>query len=129
MDIEVCLTSEPIPERAEFGRSRLEGAGSLVEFRGIVRGEEEGEAIQALNYEAYESMAVNVIREILSELSAEYPCRVVRVIHRHGRIPVGEAAIYVGVCSKHRREGIGLLADFMDRLKRDVPIWKAGVIV
>jgi molybdopterin synthase catalytic subunit len=46
------------------------------------------------------------------------------VIHRVGIVPVGEAAIYVGIAARHRAEAFGLLDEFMNRLKQDVPIWK-----
>ena len=80
--------------------------------------------IRALEYEAYPEMAEREIRRLLREISARHPCRAAKVIHRVGVIPAGETAIYVGVASPHRGEAIALLAEFMDRLKQDVPIWK-----
>ena len=90
----------------------------------MVRGEENGQAISALEYEAYPEMAEREIRHILESLAAKHPCLAAKVIHRVGVIPVGDTAIYVGVASPHRAEAIALLAEFMDRLKQDVPIWK-----
>jgi len=101
--------------------------GASVEFKGIVRKEEKGSIIMGLDYEAYESMAKKVMREILEKLALVHPFKSALVIHRIGSIPVGEAAIYVRVTSKHRREAISALSEFMDRLKEDVPIWKVGV--
>ena len=69
-------------------------------------------------------MAGREIRRLLQEISARHPCRAAKVIHRVGVIPVGETAIYVGVASPHSGEAIALLAEFMDQLKQDVPIWK-----
>lgn len=148
MTIEVQLTEHPIPERIPaapvvpalagppFARGDSEPAkagtmsgwpvGAWVEFRGIVRGEENGKVIAALEYEAYPEMAVREMRRLLTELSAIHPCLAAQVIHRVGLIPVGEAAIYVGIAARHRAEGFALLAAFMDRLKQDVPIWKRG---
>ncbi len=100
------------------------GCGSAVTFSGIVRGEENGAAIEGLYYEAYEPMARRVMHDLLSELAHTHPCERVRVAHRIGWVPVGEAAIIVQVYSRHRQEGFNLLAAFMDRLKQDVPIWK-----
>ncbi len=76
-----------------------------MEFRGVVRGEENGKTISALEYEAYPEMTEREIRRILESLAAEFPCLAVKVIHRVGVIPVGETAIYVGVASSHRGEG------------------------
>lgn len=123
MEVLVSFTSSVIEEpRLPLAT----GAGSQVEFRGVVRGEENGAPISALRYEIYPAMAEKVIREIISDLTHSGPCLRVIVIHRHGIVPVGEAAIYLRVDSKHRGEGIRLLEEFMNRLKKDVPIWKTG---
>jgi molybdopterin synthase catalytic subunit len=122
MEISIELTLEPIP-RAPSWPVGAE-VGSLVEFFGLVRGEENGAEITALDYEAYEEMAKKIMREKILRLGKKYPCRAVRVVHRTGRVPVGESAIYVGVQSRHRQEGFLFLQEFMDELKRDVPIWK-----
>ncbi len=126
MQIEIQLTNEPIAEKIS---PLLSGgmAGAWVEFRGVVRGEENGQAISALEYEAYQEMAGRETRRILETLAEQHPCLAVKVIHRTGIIPVGDTAIYVGVGAPHRAEAIALLAGFMDRLKQDVPIWKRGV--
>jgi len=142
MEIEVQLTGFPIAEKifppvvARASRpfdenQKLAGGtpaplshGAWLEFRGVVRGEENGKAISALEYEAYPEMADREIRRLLQEISARHPCQAVKVIHRVGVIPAGETSIYVGVASPHRGEAIALLAEFMDRLKQDVPIWK-----
>ena len=101
------------------------GAGALVRFEGRVRGEEKGATIDALQYEAYASMAKQQMEKIARNLDARHPCLAVRVRHRVGRVPVGEAAILVEISARHRREAFAFLAEFMDELKRDVPIWKA----
>jgi molybdopterin synthase catalytic subunit len=69
-------------------------------------------------------MARSEMGRIARELSAQYPCQVVEIIHRIGRVPVGEASIVVRIEAKHRAEAFGMLAEFMNRMKRDVPIWK-----
>ena len=123
MEIEFQLTSEPVAETIPPPQS-LGKQGAWLEFRGVVRGEENGRPISALEYEVYPEMARREIRRLLQEISTRHPCFAARVIHRIGIIPVGETAIYVGVASPHRAEAIALLAEFMDRLKQDVPIWK-----
>jgi molybdopterin synthase catalytic subunit len=122
MQIEIHLTRAPIAET--WSPLPVAGAGAWVEFRGVVRGEEEGQPIAALEYEAYSPMAEREIRRIIADIAQRQPCLQVRVVHRVGVIPVGEAAIAVGVAAKHRAEAFALLAEFMDRLKQDVPIWK-----
>jgi molybdopterin synthase catalytic subunit len=122
METDIQLTNESIPEYLEPVTTAAVGA--WVEFRGLVRGEEAGRAIAALEYEAYAPMALSEIRRVIHELAERHPCLGVRVIHRLGVVPVGEAAIYVGVASRHRAEAFAFLAGFMDDLKKDVPIWK-----
>ena len=127
MEIEVQLTGRPIPE-AISATTPLGARGAWLEFRGVVRDEEGGHSIAALEYEAYPEMAVREMRRILESLDARFPCLAARVIHRVGVIPAGEAAIYVGIAAAHRGEAIALLREFMDRLKQDVPIWKRGAV-
>lgn len=122
MKIEVEITREAVAARGVTSASV--GCGAVVEFAGVVRGEEDGAAIAALDYEAYEAMARSEIARILRELAAEFPCESVVVRHRVGRVPVGEASIVVRVEAKHRAEAFGMVAAFMDCLKKDVPIWK-----
>lgn len=98
--------------------------GALAEFSGLVRGEENGRAIAALEYEAYSPMAERVMRDLLTEIGARHPCLFVRVTHRLGIVPVGEAAIHIVTAARHRAEAFAMLTEFMDRLKQDVPIWK-----
>jgi molybdopterin molybdotransferase len=125
MEIEIQLTAEPIAEKIPpWGGGSTTGA--WLEFRGVVRGEESGQPISALEYEAYPEMAERELRRILESLAKKFPCLAAKVIHRVGIIPVGDTAIYVGIGAAHRGEAIALLAEFMDRLKQDVPIWKRG---
>jgi molybdopterin synthase catalytic subunit len=73
-------------------------------------------------------MAHRKIKRILDELGTAHPCTAVSVIHRHGTVLVGESAVFVGISARHRREAFDMLFSFMDRLKNDVPIWKAEVL-
>ena len=124
MWIDIILTQEPIARPQTWPVPSDPETGSLVEFFGIVR-ETEGEStIPSLRYEAYASMAEKVMREKIAELEKKHPCQAIRIVHRLGIVPKGESAIYVGIQSRHRREGFLFLQDFMDEFKKDVPIWK-----
>jgi molybdopterin synthase catalytic subunit len=123
MKIEVELVTESIEARWAAPMA-ARGSGAVAEFRGIVRGEENGAPISALRYEAYETMARREIARILGEEAVAHPCERAVVVHRHGWIPVGEIAILVWVEARHRGPAFALLMAFMDRLKQDVPIWK-----
>lgn len=123
MQIEVEIVDVPLEEYVARPEASAT-AGALAEFWGTVRDEEGGVRIAALHYEAYGAMAKRQMETILLDLEATFPCERVLVVHRRGWVPVKEAAIYVGVQARHRKEAFGLLTAFMDRLKRDVPIWK-----
>lgn len=122
MKLAIKFTAEPIVIPPLSLPSREIGA--VVEFHGIVR-EMEGEtALDGLFYEAYQSMAEKVLEKHLLELGALHECAAVLFIHRTGWVPVGEASLYLRVASSHRAEALRFLADSIDRLKLDVPIWK-----
>ena len=124
MKIEIELTHKPIARPQAWTEPLDAEAGSLIEFFGLVRETEGAEKIAALNYEAYASMAEKIMREKMAQLEKKHPCQAIRVVHRLGLVPRGESAIYVGIRSRHRDEGFRMLEEFMDELKKDVPIWK-----
>ena len=124
MEVTIELAQDPIT-RPQTWRVPVDSeTGSLVEFYGIVRETEGTEKISSLRYEAYAAMAEKVMREKIATLEKKHPCRAIRIVHRLGIIPIGESAIYVGIQSRHRREGFLFLQEFMDEFKKDVPIWK-----
>jgi molybdopterin synthase catalytic subunit len=122
MQIEIQFTGEPIVVPAISLPSREIGA--VVEFHGIVREMEGDQALEGLFYEAYETMARKVLERHLRELGEIHGTAAVRFIHRTGWVPVGEASLYLSVASAHRGEALRFMADAIDRLKLDVPIWK-----
>ncbi len=128
MDIRIELTPHPIPVARPLPRELSGTAGAIAEFQGIVRAQEAGREIGALEYEAYPAMAERMMRRLCTELAAGGDCQFVSVTHRIGVVPVGEAAIHVVVASRHRAAAFALLTGFMDRLKQDVPIWKARAL-
>jgi molybdopterin synthase catalytic subunit len=124
MNVEVKISSWPI-NTARAWPAELDGkAGARAEFTGVVRSEEDGRAIAALEYEAYSPMAERTMQAIIEELARQHPCLFVRVTHRVGLVRVGEAAIHVAAAAPHRAAALAMVAGFVDRLKQDVPIWK-----
>ena len=124
MKIDIELTQARISSKFGASTEWRGKAGALVEFSGLVRDEENDRVIASLDYEAYSTMALKSMRGILESLALPYPCLEVRVMHRVGTVPASEAAIKVAIWARHRTEAFGLLATFMDRLKKEVPIWK-----
>ena len=94
MEIEIQLTNEPIAEKIS-PPSNLGPVGAWLEFRGIVRDEENGQKVSALEYEAYPEMATREIRRLIETISTRHPCLAARVIHRLGVVPICEAVIYI----------------------------------
>jgi molybdopterin synthase catalytic subunit len=123
MEIEIEFTDQPIRAKKILPRR---GVGTVLEFQGVVRDLEAGTKISSLVYEIYEPMAEKTVRRILEKLGGDHSCVCVRVVHRFGTVPAGEVSIHVRVESVHRAEGLWLMEKFMNLLKTDVPIWKAG---
>lgn len=110
------------------GRCDLAGStGAWLDFWGIVRAEEDSSPILALEYEAHEEMARHQLEKILERLQGEHPLLAMLVVHRLGVVLVGEASLLVRIFSPHRGEALRACADFIDELKRWVPIWKHAV--
>lgn len=125
MRTEIVFTHEPVVAPGLTLESREVGA--CVEFYGIVRELEGGAALRGLGYEAYEPMARRHLERIFAELCAAHPVEAVIFIHRLGCVPVGEASMFVRVLSAHRGEALAFCGGAIDRMKRDVPIWKRSV--
>ena len=98
--------------------------GSVLEFQGLVREQEDGSALTGLFYEAYQPMAHSRLQYHCLELQERHPVAGVRFIHRLGWVPAGEASLFIRVVSSHRAEGLDFLSELVVRLKQDVPIWK-----
>lgn len=99
-------------------------AGGVVTFEGRVRSTNEGHQVQALEYEAYDEMAVKEGEKILAEARDRFPIVDAVCVHRVGLLQLGEVAIRVEVASGHRREAFEACEFIVDETKRRVPIWK-----
>ena len=98
--------------------------GGVASFVGIVRRENAGKRVVAVEYHAYPAMAEKVMREIGAELERLFGSLRIAMVHRTGRLSVGEASVAIAVGAAHRREALGAVAHAIERLKHEVPIWK-----
>jgi MoaE-MoaD fusion protein len=98
--------------------------GALVVFDGFVRNHFKGQQTLYLEYHAYESMALAKMREIGTEIRAKFPVHRIAIIHRLGRLEVGETSVLIAVSSAHRAAAFDACRYAIDTLKRVVPIWK-----
>jgi len=98
--------------------------GAVVVFDGIVRNHSAGRRTLYLEYEAYEPMALRKMQEIGAELRKKFPVHRIALVHRLGRLEIGETSVLVAVSSPHRRAAFDACRLAIDTLKRTVPIWK-----
>jgi molybdopterin converting factor subunit 1 len=119
-----ALTREPI-DAAGVGKELLRGEdGALVNFEGVVRNNTKGRATRFLDYECYEPMAVKIMAEIGREIARTHPIGRIAMIHRLGRMQIGETSVAVIVTAPHRKPAFDAALEGINRLKRIVPIWK-----
>ena len=117
-----------VRERIETRRV-LEGIkraedGAAVVFEGVVRDNTRGRRTLYLNYEAYEDMAVKQMEELSEQALSRFPIRDVAILHRLGRLEIGEISVLIVVASAHRAAAFDACRWLIDTLKRTVPIWK-----
>jgi molybdopterin synthase catalytic subunit len=104
-------------------------AGAIVHFLGVVRNNTEGREVSYLEYEAYPPMAEKKMAEIAQEIHEKWGLDRVAMIHRVGRLEIGEVSVAVAVASPHRKDAFEACHYAMNRLKQIVPIWKREVWV
>lgn len=116
------LTRERIDPAALASTTPADGA--LCVFTGVVRNEHQGRSVLHLEYEAYEEMALEQLQRVAEETRARFGVTHVQLVHRLGRMEVGETSVAVAVASPHRKEAFEACRYAIDTLKARVPIWK-----
>jgi MoaE-MoaD fusion protein len=101
-----------------------EQAGAIATFLGTVRARSRGRDVIALEYEAYEEMAEDVMAQIAAEVDERYDICSVAITHRLGRVEVGETSVAIAVSAPHRQDALAACADVIEALKAQVPLWK-----
>jgi MoaE-MoaD fusion protein len=105
---------------------REKSRGGIVTFEGVVRGDTRGRAVVRLEYEAYVPMAERTLASIAAAVGREHGAEVA-ILHRIGHLEPGEAAVVIAAAAPHRTAAFRACEDAIERLKRDVPIWKREV--
>jgi MoaE-MoaD fusion protein len=98
--------------------------GAAIVFEGVVRDNTRGRRTLYLDYEAYEEMALKQMDELAEQALAQFPIRAVAIVHRLGRLKIGEISVLIVVASAHRAAAFDASRWLIDTLKRTVPIWK-----
>jgi MoaE-MoaD fusion protein len=120
----VTLTRERIDREKLVARARSGEDGGVVIFDGIVRNNSRGRATLYLDYEAYEEMALGEMQRLATEAREKFGVRQVTMVHRLGRLEIGETSVLIVVASAHRAQAFDACRWLIDTLKRIVPIWK-----
>jgi len=121
----LTITTDPIDEAALLASRELSGGmGAVLNFLGVVRGQEEGKSISAIEYEAFEKMVTHQFGLLFDEMEKRWPVESVRLIHRIGVVKVNEPSLWVEIIALHRGEAFAACQWLIDEMKRTVPIWK-----
>jgi len=120
----VQLVREPIDAVTMEREIRAGADGAVCVFDGIVRNNTRGRQTLHLDYEAYEEMALRQMNELREQAIAKFGVREVAIVHRLGRLLVGETSVLIAVASAHRGAAFDACRWVIDTLKKTVPIWK-----
>jgi molybdopterin synthase catalytic subunit len=118
------VTPDPLDARRVEAAVAHPGAGAICTFSGIVRDNSRGRPVTHLEYEAFAEMATRQMRKIADEIAERWPEARVAMIHRTGRLEIGEPSVIVSTSAPHRAEAIAACKWGIDRLKETVPVWK-----
>lgn len=118
------ITREPIDSQ-QLARTLQRGEdGAVVVFEGVVRDNTKGRATTHLEYECYEALAIEQLARIGREVAAQFQIGRIGMVHRLGRLEIGQASVAVIATAPHRRPAFEAALEGINRLKREVPIWK-----
>lgn len=122
-----AITDKPLDPQALVEAVRRDESGAIALFYGVVRNENLGRNVQYLEYDAYPEMAIKKMREVAAEVRAKFEITDLGVLHRTGRLEIGETSLLVAVSSAHRAAAFEACHYAVDRIKQIVPIWKKEV--
>jgi MoaE-MoaD fusion protein len=118
------ITWEKIDTNAVLQGIKRPEDGAAVVFEGVVRNHTLNRRTLYLDYEAYEAMAIKELESLATQALAEFAIRDVAIVHRLGRLEIGETSVLIVVASAHRGAAFEACRSIIDTLKRTVPIWK-----
>ena len=122
-----AVTSEPLDPNEVLAAVRKDESGAVVLFHGVARNNSDGRRVIALEYDAYPSLAEKKLREVAGEVRRRWPVTAIAVLHRTGRLAIGETSLLFAVSSAHRQEAFEACHYAVDRIKQIVPVWKKEI--
>jgi molybdopterin synthase catalytic subunit len=120
----IQLTRDVIPAADIARNTRADEDGAVATFDGCVRNHSHGRATLYLEYDAYEAMALAKMAEIATAIHERFPVNRIAIVHRLGRLQIGETSVFIAVGSAHRAAAFDACRYAIDTLKKTVPIWK-----
>jgi molybdopterin synthase catalytic subunit len=124
LDDYFALTRSEIQAESLIAKARTPGDGAVVTFDGCVRNHSLGRRTLHLEYEGYEPMALSKMRAIGEQLHNLFAIDRIAIVHRLGRLEIGETSVFIAVSAAHRAAAFAACRWAIDTLKRTVPIWK-----
>ena len=123
----IRVTDEVLKPEEAIAAVESPEAGAINVFLGVVRNNNLGRQVQYLEYDAYPSMAEKVMREIASEAKERFELEDVAVLHRTGRLEIGETSLLIAVSCGHRAKSFEGGHWLVNEIKKRVPVWKKEV--
>ena len=122
----ITLTPDPLVTADAVAFVTDPAAGGIAVFLGTTRAEQspDGRELVALDYDAYAEMALDRLRKLVADARVLWPVTKAAVLHRLGRVAVGEPSVVIAVSTPHRADAFEACRFLIDQLKVDVPIWK-----
>jgi len=121
------IVEQPIDFGKVVSEVQRNGAGAISLFLGTIRDHTKDKAVVHLEYESYDQMAVSEMKKIVDAASAKWTDLAVAIVHRVGRLEIGEVAVAIAVSTPHREASFAACKYIIDTLKQTVPIWKKEV--
>ena len=118
------IVSEAIDCRAVIDEVTGVDRGAVLTFAGTVRNTNLGRTVRSIDYHAYESMACKELEKLELETTDRWPGVKIRIVHRIGRLELGEASVFIAAAGAHRDESFAALRHAIDLLKENAPVWK-----
>jgi molybdopterin synthase catalytic subunit len=122
--IRIILQKDPIDVAAHLNDVGTDEDGAVVSFIGRARCRSNDRDVKYLEYEAYEGMAEKELRRIAKDAKERWHATTITIVHRFGRVAIGESSILISVSSAHRDEAFQSTRYIIDTIKKTVPIWK-----
>ena len=120
----IRIVADSIDTKAVISAVSSPQAGAVVTFDGTVRNHARGKSVTHLFYEAYDQMALKEMELIRERTLARWPIRELAIVHRVGRLEIGESSVFIAVSADHRADAFSACRFVIDSLKTAVPIWK-----